>query len=298
MAPTDLQRAQDAARGALLAAHAASGLAASASASEATRLVRAAEGLLRASVAVLGRTAVPVAAPPAVPPTVSRPRRRRPRGKRRTVGLAGQPMQGVVGAEAGGDAVIPADVASADLGGGGVGVALGGVAGFGVVAGAVGSGNAEALTLNREPAQGLVAAGGPGVGVVASIPPGVAPTAAPCWFAGDVADTDMSSGGGLKRSIVGEPILPTPGTASSSVADVGILALGGSHRPVSTTSSPDGPSCGGIASVASPEILEALAQLDGASGVLTPDQVQEVRGRLLSRGFTSLHGRSPDVQKS
>ena len=70
----------DAARGAVLATHAAAGLASGQR--EAVRLIRAAEGLLRTAVAVLATPSSPalVAAPLADPAASSR-RRRRPRGR-------------------------------------------------------------------------------------------------------------------------------------------------------------------------------------------------------------------------
>ena len=74
--------ALEAARGALLSTHAATGLSSGAPSAEATRLLRAAEGILRAAVAVLARPHVAtVAAPPVATPSPP-PRRRRPRGRR------------------------------------------------------------------------------------------------------------------------------------------------------------------------------------------------------------------------
>ena len=82
MAPVK-SNAVEAARAAVLALHAAAGLSMSAS-REGTRLLRAAEGLCRAAVAVL---TAPGPEPPPLTPTVVAPaaapqRRRRPRGRR------------------------------------------------------------------------------------------------------------------------------------------------------------------------------------------------------------------------
>ncbi|CAK0831491.1 unnamed protein product [Prorocentrum cordatum] len=71
------EKPPDAARGALLAAHAASGLAACHSRAG-VRMLRAAEGLLRAAIVELGSKAVPPPSPAAAAPS---PRRQRPRGR-------------------------------------------------------------------------------------------------------------------------------------------------------------------------------------------------------------------------
>ncbi|CAK0879362.1 unnamed protein product [Prorocentrum cordatum] len=90
MPPTQRARAAaplEAARGALLAAHAAAGLAGGAEFREAARLLRAAEGLIRSAVAVL---AAPPPPEPAAAPPVARPRRRpRRRGRGGARGPAG-----------------------------------------------------------------------------------------------------------------------------------------------------------------------------------------------------------------
>ena len=72
--------AVDAARGSLIAIHAAAGLS-GAQSREATRLLRAAEGLVRAAVAVMAAPVSPVQ-PPAAAPQPAAPRRRRPRKRR------------------------------------------------------------------------------------------------------------------------------------------------------------------------------------------------------------------------
>jgi len=82
MAPIRPQcAALDAARGAGLAMHAASGLSAGVS-REATRLLRAAEGLCRAAVATLAAAASEPAAPPGAAGAGAPQRRRRPRARR------------------------------------------------------------------------------------------------------------------------------------------------------------------------------------------------------------------------
>eukprot|EP00959_Pyramimonas_sp_CCMP1952_P359960 7537068-Pyramimonas_sp.AAC.1 len=77
--------ALEASRGALLAVHAAAGLAAASGRRPAARLVRAAEGLLRTAIAQLG--APPANLEPAADagPTTAQ-RRRRPRGRGRVHG--------------------------------------------------------------------------------------------------------------------------------------------------------------------------------------------------------------------
>ena len=84
MALTAQRTAMEAARGALLAVHAAAGLSAGANLSEATRICRAAEGLLRTAVAALSAPPrTPAAAAQAVAPPETAPRRRRrPRARR------------------------------------------------------------------------------------------------------------------------------------------------------------------------------------------------------------------------
>ena len=72
--------ALEAARGALMALHAAAGLATGASCQDAVRLLRAAEGLCRAAVATLAATPSPTtSSSPAGAPAAPRPRRRRGR---------------------------------------------------------------------------------------------------------------------------------------------------------------------------------------------------------------------------
>ena len=90
MAPTAASIAMEAARGALLATHAATGLASAAAAPSAVRLCRAAEGLLRTALAQL---AVPRDLPtsgPDVEATAKPRRRRRPRGRGRKSSPAAQ----------------------------------------------------------------------------------------------------------------------------------------------------------------------------------------------------------------
>ena len=72
----------DAARGALLAVHAAAGLAAVSGARDATRLLRVAEGMTRAAVALLVAPPSPTPASPEVATGDMPQRKRRPRGKR------------------------------------------------------------------------------------------------------------------------------------------------------------------------------------------------------------------------
>ena len=80
-AATTVRRvAADAARGSLIAIHAAAGLSGVHS-REATRLLRAAEGLVRTAVAIMGAPVSPVQ-PPAAAPQPAAPRRRRPRKRR------------------------------------------------------------------------------------------------------------------------------------------------------------------------------------------------------------------------
>ena len=84
MALTAQRTAMEAARGALLAVHAAAGLSAGANLPEATRICRAAEGLLRTAVAALSvpPRASASASPAVVPPAAAPRRRRRPRARR------------------------------------------------------------------------------------------------------------------------------------------------------------------------------------------------------------------------
>ncbi|CAK0862055.1 unnamed protein product [Prorocentrum cordatum] len=94
LTPEACRRAEEIARGAFLAAHAASGLAARVTR---VRLLRAAEGLLRAAVAVMrGPCAAPAAPAPGAAPRRRRRRRRRGRGNR----AAGAAGSAVVGAAA------------------------------------------------------------------------------------------------------------------------------------------------------------------------------------------------------
>jgi hypothetical protein len=80
------QHAVEATRVCLMAAHAASGLAGDAEALSALRLIRAAEGLLRAAVAELVTLAPTTPTPTPTAPSTARPRRRRRRGGARGKG--------------------------------------------------------------------------------------------------------------------------------------------------------------------------------------------------------------------
>lgn len=98
----DRRNALEAARGAVLAVHAAAGLAMGPS-TESSRLLRAAEGLVRAAIAALASP--PSVPPPAAPAAGSPPsrRRRRPRGCRggaRADGGVLRPLRAVHGQEA------------------------------------------------------------------------------------------------------------------------------------------------------------------------------------------------------
>ncbi|CAK0797485.1 unnamed protein product [Prorocentrum cordatum] len=111
-----LRRAEEAARGALLAAHAAAGLAAEHS-RDGVRLLRAAEGLLRAAVAGLRS---PAAEPPApVPGAAAAPaRRRRRRGRGGRGGGAAGPGDGADEDRAGGGEAVGDHVMEDATGGG------------------------------------------------------------------------------------------------------------------------------------------------------------------------------------
>jgi hypothetical protein len=87
--------ASEAARGALLAAHAATGLSGGVS-PQATRLLRAAEGILRSAIAVLAVPPVLDVAQSVVAP-LAPPRRRRPRRKRSGKGIGKDDVDGDAG---------------------------------------------------------------------------------------------------------------------------------------------------------------------------------------------------------
>ena len=84
--------AAEAARGALLATHAATGLTVGAS-PQAARLLRAAEGILRSAIAVLASPPAPAAVQPTVA-SPAPPRRRRPRARRGNKGNAKDNLDG------------------------------------------------------------------------------------------------------------------------------------------------------------------------------------------------------------
>ncbi|CAK0793889.1 unnamed protein product [Prorocentrum cordatum] len=110
MPPTADARAAaplEAARGAVLAVHAAAGLASSAELREVARIVRAAEGLFRTAVALLARPTPPApAAAPSAKPAAAPRRRRRPRGRGGSARMAVDGEQAVVpdGVDGGGGA--------------------------------------------------------------------------------------------------------------------------------------------------------------------------------------------------
>ena len=107
--------ALEACRGAVLAAHAAAGLAPAAS-REATRALRAAEGLLRAAAALLGPPAPQPPAGPSAAETTAAPRRRRRARRGRGAGGARQATAETAGLDAEmGTAVRVAEVAVAPL---------------------------------------------------------------------------------------------------------------------------------------------------------------------------------------
>eukprot|EP00974_Lingulodinium_polyedra_P088620 8593849-Lingulodinium_polyedra.AAC.1 len=94
------RRALDAARAAVLAAHAASGLAAAQS-REATRLLRSAEGLCRAAAAVLAAPAPAPSAPATAEAAAAPLRRRRPRRRAARAEAGGQRAMDTDSPEAG-----------------------------------------------------------------------------------------------------------------------------------------------------------------------------------------------------